>query len=88
MEELTTRVTEWRSLLEQQSGDTNRLLRQVLVGKVTMTPGEDGYRFKGTGTVQPIVAGLVPHNLASLMPASWNQIAAWLRQIDGLRQAA
>jgi hypothetical protein len=27
-------------------------------------------------------------SLASLMPASWNQIALWLRQLDGLRSAA
>ncbi len=26
--------------------------------------------------------------MASPMPASWNQIASWLRQIDTLRQAA
>jgi len=26
--------------------------------------------------------------LASLMPASWNQIAGWLDQIDELRRAA
>jgi len=26
--------------------------------------------------------------VASLMPAGWNQIAFWLKQIDGLRQAA
>ena len=26
--------------------------------------------------------------VASLMPASWNQIASWLKQIDNLRQAA
>jgi hypothetical protein len=26
--------------------------------------------------------------MASLMPASWNQIASWLQQIDGLRRAA
>jgi hypothetical protein len=26
--------------------------------------------------------------LASPMPASWNQIAGWLKQIDSLRQAA
>jgi hypothetical protein len=26
--------------------------------------------------------------LASPMPASWNQIARWLKQIDGVRQAA
>jgi hypothetical protein len=26
--------------------------------------------------------------LASSMPASWNQVAGWLKQIDGLRPAA
>jgi len=26
--------------------------------------------------------------LASLMPASWNQIASWLQEVDGLRHAA
>ena len=26
--------------------------------------------------------------VGSLMPASWNQIAAWLQQLDGLRHAA
>ena len=27
-------------------------------------------------------------SLASLMPASWNQIVGWLKQIDAVRQAA
>ena len=26
--------------------------------------------------------------MVTLMPASWNQIAGWLKQIDNLRQAA
>jgi hypothetical protein len=26
--------------------------------------------------------------VASLMPASWNQVVPWLLQIDGLRRAA
>ena len=28
------------------------------------------------------------NQVASLLPASWNQIIPWLRQIDGLRRAA
>jgi hypothetical protein len=28
------------------------------------------------------------NDLASLMPASWNQIACWLRTVDELRRAA
>ena len=51
----------WRALLAEQPAEANRLLRQVLVGKLTMTPSEEGYGFARTGTVQPILAGLVPH---------------------------
>lgn len=29
-----------------------------------------------------------PTEMASLMPAHWNQIASWLERIDNLRQAA
>jgi hypothetical protein len=28
------------------------------------------------------------NQVASLLPASWNQVAAWLEQIEGLRQVA
>ena len=28
------------------------------------------------------------HDVASLMPASWNRIAGWLQQIDAVRRAA
>jgi hypothetical protein len=27
------------------------------------------------------------NEVASLLPASWNQIASWLQQIDGVRRA-
>jgi hypothetical protein len=33
-------------------------------------------------------SGSCAQGVASLMPASWNQIVAWLRQIDGFRRAA
>ena len=65
VKELSGRLAEWRTLLQQEPSHANRLLRQVLVGKLRMTPEEHGYRFTGTGTIEPIVAGLVPHNLAS-----------------------
>jgi len=42
----------------------------------------------GVGTLAPVLAGVlppVPRNMASLMPASWNQIATWLRTVDELR---
>jgi hypothetical protein len=52
-----------------------RLLRTLINGRLDFTPMDGrAYRFEGVG--------------ASLMPASWNQIVPWLRQIDGLRRAA
>jgi hypothetical protein len=46
------------------------------------------YTFLATGTLANLFSGIVcPLAMASLMPASWNQIVPWLRQIDGLRAA-
>jgi len=41
-------------------------------------------RKTGGGAVNRAVA----REMASLMPASWNQIADWLRRLDAFRQAA
>jgi hypothetical protein len=38
-------------------------------------------------TKTDLLDGIVLH-MASPMPASWNQIGPWLRQIDALRRAA
>lgn len=35
-----------------------------------------------------VQVGAGAHKVASLMPASWNQIASWLDEVDGLRHAA
>jgi hypothetical protein len=48
-----------------------------------------------SGGAQPLVSprggasvGEGAHKMASPMPASWNQIVGWLKQIEGVRQAA
>lgn len=83
-------MTDWRSMLQDRATHGRRLLKQLIVGRLEMQPNleERCYEFRGTGTLLPVVAGVVPQSMASLAPASWNQIAGWLRQIDGLRQAA
>jgi len=55
-----------------------------------MTPHrEEGYdTFNGRVTLLPVIAGAVPESVASLVPASWNQVASWLRQVEGLRGVA
>jgi len=58
----------------------------------------DGIAFDGKRFVRTAVAAQTfnyltcadgsENQVASLLPASWNQIIPWLRQIDGLRRAA
>jgi hypothetical protein len=47
------------------------------------------YILLATGTLANFFSGIVcPQAVASPMPASWNQITVWLKQIDALREAA
>ena len=66
---------------------------QVLAFIPERRNGQQGYRFHDEGTIIKLLSGAVPDvelrdAVASLTPASWNQIARWLKQIDDLRQAA
>ena len=79
-------LDDWQGLLRGHVRQAQQVLRRFIVGR--LTPNRRGYyTFEGRGTVRPLLAGVV-RNLASLPPASWNQIAGWLKQIDGLRQLA
>ena len=53
----------------------------------------DGNRFNRTAVTAPLFNYLAPsqsagENLVTLNFASWNQLDAWLRQVDGLRRSA
>ena len=50
--------------------------------------GYHAIRFEGRIGLAAVFGGEWVTNLASPMPASWNQIVAWLKQIDAVRQAA
>jgi hypothetical protein len=72
-----------------------QVLQKLLKDRLMFTPEkrgrQRGYRFSGEGSIMPLLTGMVPElsrAVASLMPASWNQIVPWLRLLDGLRQAA
>lgn len=43
------------------------MVRELIVGRLDFRPNGDGdsCEFRGMGTLQPIIAGVVPHNLAS-----------------------
>ena len=84
-------VDEWRNVLGAQIPDARRILRRLLKQPVTFTPRPDEgiYTFQGVASLGELLAGTIPPtSMASLMLASWNQIASWLQQIDGLRRAA
>jgi predicted secreted protein len=80
----------WRELLTSHVQDGRQLLREILVGPLRLTPEGRSYRFEGEAALGTLVAGKagLPTVLASPMPASWNRIAGWLRQINDLRHAA
>jgi hypothetical protein len=84
------KVADWRGLLTRNVQDGRALLKQLLTGPLRFTPEDSAYRFEGEASFGGLLGGvgLPPTSLASLMPASWNQIAVWLQQVDGLRQAA
>jgi hypothetical protein len=46
----------------------------------------DEIRLEGTGGAA--FAYIHERRLASLLPASWNQITDWLRRVENLKQAA
>jgi hypothetical protein len=72
----------------QASLDQRQRLQEVLFPDGVVF---DGNRFVRTGVSSPAFKYLTAvqpteKNLASLMPASWNQIATWLTTMDELRQ--
>jgi hypothetical protein len=83
--------TDLRSLLTGDVAEARQGFRQLLASPIVFTPFvERGYRairFDGRLGLGAVFSGVVT-KLASPMPASWNQIAGWLQQIDGLRRAA
>lgn len=91
-ERVQARADQWRAMLMTSIADGRQVLREVLRGPIRFTPDEAtrGYRFEGPLDLGRLLSGVVEPALsvASLMPTSWNQVARWLEQIDGLRRAA
>ena len=89
------KAAEWRGLLRRHTPQARQILSKMLRDKLVFRPearnGRAGWKFSGEATITNLLEGTVPelsHVVASLPPASWNQITVWLKQIDGLRHAA
>lgn len=90
---LSAKLDDWKGLLRRQVPQARQVLKKLLAGPILFTEKRDGrkrfYEFTLKIALGRVVTGLACATMvASPMPASWNQIAVWLRQIDTLRQAA
>jgi hypothetical protein len=67
MADLGEQLTNWRALFTGNSAQARGVLKQTIVGRLDMVPNRsDGsYAFTGTGTIEPLIAGVVPHCVAS-----------------------
>jgi hypothetical protein len=74
----------------QASLNQKQRLQQLFLGEGVAFDGKQFVRTAVTAnSFNYLTAPEISQNeVASPMPASWNQIAGWLNQIDNLRQAA
>jgi len=61
--DIEQRLDDWLGVLQGDPPKARRLLKQLIVGRLDMTPDRDErfYRFRGKGTVLPVLEGVVPH---------------------------
>jgi hypothetical protein len=53
-------LRDWQGLLRGQLGQAQQVLRRLVKGRLVFTPQEGGfYKFSGTGTVEPLLVGVV-----------------------------
>ena len=86
---LTQRAAEWKSELRGQPQIARLVLRRfidpiVLHNPTALSPAWIAWE----AAFKPALLDGLAVLVASLMPASWNHITTWLRQIEALRRAA
>lgn len=84
---LELRKGQWRDLLRGPHVAQARLVLQHLIDLPVYVMNEPAPKWMTRTRPGGLLVGLV-QSVASPMPASWNQIAGWLKQIDLLREAA
>jgi site-specific DNA recombinase len=69
LETLREKLTDWKDMLQQETGPARQALRALLAGRLIFTPqerdGERFYTFEGAGTISPVIAGVLPKAFAS-----------------------
>jgi hypothetical protein len=66
---LLTAVEQWRSTISKRSPEGRRMMQALIEGRLTFMPKVDEkgahYESRGTGTLDGIISGVLPHKLAS-----------------------
>jgi hypothetical protein len=85
---------DWRSVLRKHAPQARQIIAKLLHGRLSIVPerrnGDRGFRVSGAGSSLRFfreISEIPLQAVASPMPASWNQIVPWLRQMDELRAA-
>ena len=60
--DLEERLADWRQSLDDDVPKARGLLKNLLVGRIEMEPDRERgrYRFRATGTLVPLISGIMP----------------------------
>jgi hypothetical protein len=80
-------VADWRAAFDKHPSKAREAVQSLIDGRLTLKPMREEncefYEFEGTGTVEPILAGvLLPHNLAS----PTGTVNRWRPPFDGISE--
>ena len=87
---LLGKVQDWRETLRRHPEQAQSMIRKLLLGRLEFTPKRDEqggyYGFRGVGTLLPLIARVVPHNLASPTgPGDFRRVSLALADYSGRR---
>jgi hypothetical protein len=67
--DLQNRLDGWRELLKRQTMEARQIIRNLLVGRLAFTPGQDEegslYTFTGQGSISAILSGVVRQDVSN-----------------------
>ena len=84
-EKIAQAAGEWREVLGRQVPVARRILSKLLQEKIVFQPedrdGRRGFGFTAVGTIEPLLEGVVPgclQTVVALMSRSANTLSAWI----------
>ena len=65
-------LTDWRGLLRSKVAQGQQSLRRLIDARLTFTPRDGYYEFRGVGTVEPVLGGLAQKLASPRGTGRWN----------------